>query len=153
MDSAPPRLLLLLADVLVVLHSLVVGISVAGFVAILGGRFRQRRSSGLFQWLFYACCLGQLLSLAFTGGCFLTDWEKALRGAAGQGVSYQGGFLEHYLPFLPPWAARLIQPLFLASVAGAVLQGWLELRRRRRSAGSPARGSGAAPGEPESQIG
>ena len=124
-----------LANAVVVLHALVVGVTVAGTVAIFTGRFRHFRSRDLFQWVFLACCVGQLLSLAFTGGCFLTQWEKELRNSATPGTAYAGTFLDHYLPFLPKWVTRLLQPLSLGAVAGGLLQGLIEWRSRRVGVG------------------
>lgn len=92
-------------------------------------------SRDLFQWVYLACCVGQLLSLVFTGGCFLTVWEKELRNSIAPGTAYAGSFLDHYLPFLPNWVTRSLQPLSLGAVAGRLLQGLIEWRRRRAGRG------------------
>lgn len=130
----PPTglLYLWLANVIVLLHALVVGVTVAGTVAIFTGRFRRFRPGDLFQWAFLGCCVGQILSLGFTGGCFLTQWERDLRNAAVPGTAYAGTFLGHYLSFLPDWVTRWLQPLFLGAAAGGLLQGLAEWRRRAR---------------------
>lgn len=133
-----PSFALWIARAVVVLHALMVGVTTAGTVAMFTGRFRRFRRGDFFQWLFLACCAGQLLSLAFTGGCFLSQWERALREIAAPGTAYAGAFLDHYLPFLPGWAVRLLQPLSLGAAAGVLFPGLTEWRRRRARSGDRA---------------
>ena len=128
-DSAD---LLGLARVLALLHALIVGITVAGGIAIFTGRFRQFRREDLFAWTFIACCLGQLISLALTGGCVLTDWQRQLLLHAGEGKPFAGTFLQSYLPWLPSWfAVRGVPLLTLAAMIGATIQIVASVRRNR----------------------
>lgn len=113
------------------LHILVVAVTAAGTVAVLTGRFRKFQKRDLFQLTFLACCAGQILSMALTGGCILTQWEQELLKAAGV-APYAGGFLDHYLPWAPKWIRRTLQPLSLGVAGGLLFQGLLVWRKRRR---------------------
>jgi|GEM_PF-1298426 len=122
-----------LARALAVLHALIVGVTVAGTVAIFTGRFRHFRRGDLFAWAFFACCLGQLISLALAGGCILTHWQRELLQLAGETEPFSGTFLQRYLPFLPDWFARRGVPLLtLAALLGAGVQVVAAVRRRQR---------------------
>ena len=117
---------------LALLHALVVGITVAGGIAIFTGRFRQFRRDDCFAWTFIACCLGQLISLALTGGCILTNWQRQFLLHAGEGDPLSGTFLQSYLPWLPNWfAVRGVPLLTLAAMIGATIQIVDSVRRKR----------------------
>lgn len=90
---------------LALLHALIVGVTVAGGIAIFTGRFRQFRRDDFFAWAFIACCLGQLISLILTGGCILTIWQRQLLLQAGVRDPFSGTFLQSYIPWLPNWFA------------------------------------------------
>ncbi len=124
---------LFLARALAILHALVVGVIVAGTVAVVFGRFRHFRRDDLFAWAFFACCLGQLLSLALTGGCIFTNWQKELLLQSGETEPFSGTFLQRYLPFLPDWFAHRGVPLLtLAALIGAGVQVAAALRGHQR---------------------
>ncbi|NBV47348.1 MAG: DUF2784 family protein [Planctomycetia bacterium] len=108
---------------LALIHTLIVGITVAGGVAIFTGRFRQFRRDDFFAWAFLACCLGQLISLVLTGGCVLTDWQRQLELQWGEGGRMPATFLQRFLPWLPDWfALRGVPLLTLAALSGATIQ-------------------------------
>ena len=118
---------------LALLHALIVGITVAGGIAIFTGRFRHFRRDDVFAWAFIACCLGQLISLALTGGCVLTDWQRQLALHEGGGERLSGTFLQSCLPWLPAWCAvRGVPLLTLAALTGATMQIVGSVRRNRR---------------------
>ena len=77
-----------LANVLLIIHAIIVGITVAGGVAIFTGRFAKFHKKDFFAWAFIACSFGQIISLIFTGGCVFTAWEKELRLQADPSASY-----------------------------------------------------------------
>lgn len=117
---------------LALLHALIVAITVAGGVAIFTGRFRQFRRDDIFAWAFFACCLGQMISLVLTGGCILTTWQRELLLRAGVAVPFSGTFLQRYLPWLPNWFAVGGVPLLtLGALLGASVQVVASIRSRR----------------------
>ena len=79
---------------LALVHACVVAVTVAGGVAIFTGRFRRFHLGDYFAWAFVVCCAGQLISLALTGECVFTSWERELLAIAGQRHSYTGTFLQ-----------------------------------------------------------
>jgi hypothetical protein len=119
-----------LADAVLVVHGLVVGVTVAGGVAIFTGRFAKFHARDVFAWSFLACCAGQLASLLLTGGCILTQWERQLRHQADPSARFSQTFLQHYLPFLPNWFTATVPLLTLAAAVGAALQAYSAWRRR-----------------------
>jgi hypothetical protein len=92
---------ILIADGILILHAIVVGITVAGCVALFTGRFAKFHKKDFFAWAFIVCSFGQIISLVFTGGCILTTWEKELRLQADPTASHSETFLQEYLAFLP----------------------------------------------------
>ncbi|NUQ82115.1 MAG: DUF2784 family protein [Bacteroidetes bacterium] len=122
---------ILLADCLVVFHAILVGITVAGGVAVFTGRFSKFQSSDWFAWSFITAAASQLISLVFTGGCVLTQWEKDLRLSSGMATDYKMTFLEQYLPFLPSWLIDGIPMLTLGALIGACIQFFL-IRKRKQ---------------------
>jgi len=123
----------LAADMLLVLHVLVVAFIVLGFIAILVG--------GVLAWpwvrhpwfrLAHVVAIGVIALFAWAGVvCPLTTWEMALRAKAG-GAVYQGAFIAHWLGTLlyydaPAW-------VFVAVYSGfgaIVLASWFIIRPRR----------------------
>ena len=121
---------MVLADALLVTHAVIVGITVAGAVAIFNGRFAKFHIRDYFAWAFLACCVGQIVSLILTGGCILTQWEKQLRHQADPNAKFAVTFLQEYFPFLPEWFAASIPLLTLAATIGAAIQMYFALRRK-----------------------
>jgi len=121
-----------IARCLALLHAVVVAVTVAGAVAIFTARFRRFHRGDLFAWAFLACSVGQLVSLALTGGCILTAWQRQLLLQAGDGEPFSGTFLQRYLPWLPNWFAVQGVPLLsLGALVGASIQVVAAVRRRR----------------------
>lgn len=111
-----------LANGILILHMIVVGITVAGGVALFTGRFAKFHKKDYFAWAFIACSFGQVLSLLFTGGCVFTKWERDIRLRADPTASYAQTFLGEYLPFLPENFIHAVPFLTLGALAGAILQ-------------------------------
>ncbi len=124
----------MLAQAIVIFHAAIVGITVAGGIAIFTGRFSRFHRHDYFAWAFIACCVGQLGSLLLTGGCILTQWEKQARGI-GRGDTYAATFIQQYLPFLPEWFNDKVPLLTLAAIIGAAVQIGFAVKRRRASSG------------------
>ncbi len=120
-----------IANLLVLFHAVIVGVTVAGTIAIFTGRFRKFNKRDYFAITFFTFAIGQLLSLVFTGGCFLTDWERQLRRSAYQNTNFSDTFLQHYLPFLPDWFIESIPILTLASIIGALTQIYLTIKKKK----------------------
>ncbi|MDZ7269374.1 MAG: DUF2784 family protein [candidate division KSB1 bacterium] len=106
---------------ILLIHAVGVGLTVAGMVALVTGRFRERRRLDVFFWLFMPACLGQGISLLLTSGCFLTEWEHALRIQANAGTNDAATFLEKYPPFLPAALIRAVPVLSLAAMIGGIV--------------------------------
>jgi hypothetical protein len=117
---------------LALLHAGVVAVTVAGGVALFTGRFRAFHLGDYFAWTFFACCVGQLISLVLTGGCIFTSWEREMLAIAGQRHSYTGTFLQRLFPWLPDeFVSQGVPLLTLGALMGAVIQASLALKRRR----------------------
>lgn len=118
MDSASAALL---ADLLLVLHAMVVLFVVGGLAAILLGAalgWRWIRNPafrlahlGTIAFVVIQTWLGEL--------CPLTVWEQALRDQAGQ-PAYQGSFIAHWLDRLlyvdAPWWVFVLAYTFFGLV-------------------------------------
>ena len=124
----------MLAQAILIFHAVIVGVTVAGGIALFTGRFSRFQRHDYFAWAFIACCVGQLGSLLLTGGCILTQWEKRARGTS-SGDTYAATFLQQYLPFLPEWFTDTVPLLTLAALVGAAVQIVLAVKRRRTSSG------------------
>ncbi len=122
-----------LADLLVLFHAIIVGVTVAGFIAIFTGRFRKFNKKDYFAIAFFTFCIGQLVSLVFTGGCIFTDWERQLRLSANQNTNYSETFLQEYLPFLPDWFIEGVPILTLAAIIGAAVQIYLTYKNKKKN--------------------
>jgi hypothetical protein len=123
---------ILIANGLLVLHAIVVGITVAGCVALFTGRFAKFHKKDFFAWAFIACCFGQIISLVFTGGCVLTEWEKNIRLQADPTASYSKTFLQEYLPFLPDGFVHVEPSLTLGALIGAIIQIRFAIKRKQK---------------------
>ncbi|MGF1533089.1 MAG: hypothetical protein ACFCUI_05265 [Bernardetiaceae bacterium] len=119
---------------LLLFHGLVTGITVAGCIALLTGRFTRFHKKDFFAWAFLLCSVGQLISLFFTGGCILTDWEKRVRQRVDPDATYAKTFLQEYLPFLPDGFIDSIPFITVGGLTGAIIQIVYATRRSRRMA-------------------
>ena len=122
---------ILLANFLVLFHAIIVGITVAGAIAIFTSRFRKFHKKDFFAITFFIFSFGQIISLIFTGGCIFTDWERQLRLSTDHNTNYSQTFLQQYLPFLSEWFIESVPILTLASVIGAPTQIYLTFNRRK----------------------
>ena len=52
---------ILIANGILIIHAIVVGITVAGGVAIFTGRFAKFHKKDFFAWAFIACSFGQII--------------------------------------------------------------------------------------------
>jgi len=124
---------LILADLLLVLHTLLVAFVILGLLATLIGYVRN------WRWVRnYWFRLGHLVVIAvvvlqsWLGVlCPLTSWEMALRERAGE-AGYDGSFIEHWLQSLlyysaPDWVFILVYTVFGA----LVVLSWFLVRPRR----------------------
>lgn len=124
----------LLADLVLILHLLVVVFVVAGLVLIVIGGvrgWRWIRHRG-FRIIHLAAILMVIAQAWLGAACPLTTLEMWLRGRAGEAV-YGGGFIAHWVGTIlyyqaPPWLFTLIYTLFGALVAIS----WHYLPPRRR---------------------
>jgi hypothetical protein len=121
-----------LANGILILHAIVVGITVAGGIAIFTGRFSKFHKKDFFAWAFIICALGQILSLVFTGSCVFTEWEKSIRMQADPNSSFSKTFLQEYLPFLPEGFIQAIPFLTLGALTGAIIQIRFAILRNRK---------------------
>lgn len=121
-----------IANGLLMIHTLVVAITVAGGVALFTGRFAKFHNKDFFAWSFIICSLGQILSLILTGGCIFTDWEKNIRLKADPMATYSKTFLEEYLPFLPENLIQVIPFLTLGGLLGAIIQIYFAIKRKNK---------------------
>lgn len=125
----------LMADVILVLHGGFILFVVAGEVCVIVGHFRR------WRWVhnrsFRICHLLAIGIVAVQACarriCPLTEWENALRRAAGQ-EPYTESFIQHwvgrfvYYDF-PQWVFTLSYALF----AALVLATWFWIRPAQRS--------------------
>src|SRR5688572_8904164 len=90
---------LILADAILVTHTLIVLFIVIGFVAIWVGYFR--RWQFVRNFYFRVVHLGAMgwvaVQTVWGADCPLTIWENALRVKGGVGPSYQETFIGHWL--------------------------------------------------------
>jgi hypothetical protein len=125
-------LYLRLADVILIAHFAIVVFIVCGFVAIVIGKWlgwtwiRNRA----FR-LTHLAAIGIVVLQAWLGQmCPLTNWENALREAAGRS-GYSETFVQHWLHRLlfydaPPWVFAVLYTVF----GLLVLAAWLLDRNR-----------------------
>ena len=94
-----PRLYLLLADVLLVLHGLIVLFNVGTLPVVWLGHFRRWKFVRNFSFrLVHLLLIGFIAGESVLGAiCPLTNWEDALRTKAGVDPRYERGYLAHWL--------------------------------------------------------
>lgn len=123
---------LLLADMILIIHFLLVVFVVFGFLAILGGRRLGWR--WIYRRVFrltHLVVIGIVVVQAWLGRlCPLTIWENALRSAAGA-PGYSETFIQHGLHQLlfytaPPWLFAVIYTVFGGSV---IVFWWVDSKR------------------------
>jgi len=127
------RTLLLLADVVLALHAALAAFLTLGLAAILIG-WPEWRLGG-WRWvrnrkfrIAHLAGLGVVAAESVLGiVCPLTDWENALRAAAGMAGSggYRGGFIAHWLGALLfyDFDERVFAAAYLAAL-GLALWAW-----------------------------
>lgn len=113
---------LILADGLLILHTLLVAFVILGLLATFVGYFRRWRwVRNLWFRLSHLLVIAVVVAQSWLGMiCPLTTWEMALRQKAGE-VGYQGSFVEHWLQSIlyysaPGWVFVLGYTLFGALV-------------------------------------
>lgn len=115
------------------IHSVVVGVTIAGCIGLLTGRFTKFHKKDYFAWLFVIFTVGQIISLVFTGGCFLTDIEKKIRLQVYPTSTYSKTFLQEYLPFLPDGFIDAIPFITIGGLVGAIIQIRFALIRKKKN--------------------
>ncbi len=126
--------LLVFADLLLILHTMLVAFVILGLVATFVGHFLG------WQWvrnfwfrLSHLSVIGIVVLQSWLGVlCPLTAWEMALRAKAGE-AGYEGSFIQHWLQSIlyysaPDWVFILVYTVFGA----LVLASWYLVRPRRR---------------------
>ena len=130
-----PRLLLLLADLLVALHLAIVLFIVLGELLILAGgwlRWRWVRARR-FRFAHLAAIALVVGCGIYPGYCPLTLWEYDLRVAAGQPAeagSFVGRLIQEILFY--EWPGWIFLPLYAAFLL-LVIASWIWIRPRRRA--------------------
>jgi len=120
------------ANAILVLHTIIVGITVAGGIALFTGRFARFHKKDFFAWAFILCSFGQIFSLIFTGGCILTEFEKQIRAHAEPTNAFSKTFLEEYMPFLPEGFIQAVPFLTLGALIGAIIQIYFAIGRKKK---------------------
>ena len=125
--------LLVLADLLLILHTLLVAFVILGLVATFAGHFVGWRWVRNFWFrLSHLIVIGIVVLQSWLGVlCPLTDWEMALRAKAGE-AGYEGSFIQHWLQSIlyysaPAWVFILVYTVFGALVRAS----WFLVRPRR----------------------
>ncbi|MEN8211749.1 MAG: DUF2784 domain-containing protein [Thermodesulfobacteriota bacterium] len=127
-----PLLYLIIADVLLLLHVLVVVFVVAGLIVIYAGRALAWSliRNPWFRSL-HVAAIGIVALQSWVGIiCPLTTWEMSLRNQAGDTV-YSGSFIAHWLESLlyyqaPAWVFTVVYTIFGA----LVIASWFFVRPR-----------------------
>jgi hypothetical protein len=114
-DAIPYRLL---ADMVLILHLMVVAFVLGGLVLIVAGNLRRWKwVNGLYFRLAHLAAIAFVVAEAWLGAtCPLTSLEMWLRAQAGDST-YSGGFIEHWLQRIlyydaPPWMFSVGYTLF-----------------------------------------
>lgn len=128
------RWFLILADALLVLHTLLVAFVILGLVATLVGYFRGWRwVHNVWFRLSHLIVIAIVVLQSWLGVlCPLTTWEMALRARAGE-AGYEGSFIQHWLQSIlyytaPDWVFILAYTVFGA----LVLVSWFLVRPVQR---------------------
>lgn len=126
--------LLVLADLLLIVHTLLVAFVILGLVATFVGYVRHWHwVRNVWFRLAHLLVIGVVVLQAWLGVlCPLTSWEMALRAKAGE-AGYEGSFIQHWLQSIlyysaPDWVFILAYTVFGA----LVLASWFVVRPRRR---------------------
>ena len=126
--------LLVLADLLLIVHTLLVAFVILGLVATFVGYVRNWHwVRNVWFRLAHLLVIGVVVLQAWLGVlCPLTSWEMALRAKAGE-AGYEGSFIQHWLQSIlyysaPDWVFILAYTVFGA----LVLASWFVVRPRRR---------------------
>lgn len=122
----------------VVVHLVLIGIVLYGWVGVWTKRFLRFHSRDTFVYLFLFCGFGQVLSEALTGRCILTDTEKYLRNIYAPETAYTTSFLGHYFSFLPPGFIDAVGLITLSCMLIALVQVTIAVRRIRARADETA---------------
>jgi hypothetical protein len=112
-----------------VVHAAILVLYIAGGVSALRGGF-CRGSPMLWQRFYLGLVFLVSLSVLFVERCPLTQLENALRAAVRPDTSYDGSFLEHYLPGMPQSADAVGSVILLLAGCVAtlsVLARWLRV--------------------------
>jgi hypothetical protein len=116
------RLSSLVADAILILHFGFIAFVVGGEVCVVVGYFRNWRwVRNLAFRICHALAIGVVVGQAWLEQiCPLTDWENALRNAAGEDP-YSGTFVQHWIGRMvyydaPAWVFTLVYSLFGALV-------------------------------------
>lgn len=127
------RWFLILADALLIVHTMLVAFVILGLVATFAGYFLQWRWVRNFWFrLSHLAVIAIVVLQSWVGVlCPLTAWEMALRAKAGQ-AGYEGSFIQHWLQSIlyysaPDWVFILAYTVFGA----LVLASWFLVRPRR----------------------
>lgn len=130
MDS---QWLLVFADALLILHTILVAFVILGLVATFAGYFLNWRWVRNFWFrLSHLAVIAIVVLQSWLGVlCPLTSWEMALRAKAGE-AGYEGSFIQHWLQSIlyysaPDWVFILTYTVFGA----LVLASWFLVRPRR----------------------
>lgn len=122
--------MLLLADALLILHTLLVAFVILGLVAIyLGQILNWRWVRNVWFRLSHLAVIGIVVLQSWLGVvCPLTEWEMALREGA-RVAGYEGSFIQHWLQAIlyfsaPEWVFILVYTVFGA----LVLASWFVVR-------------------------
>ena len=130
MDS---QWLLIFADALLILHTILVAFVILGLVATFAGYFLNWRWVRNFWFrLSHLAVIAVVVLQSWLGVlCPLTSWEMALRAKAGE-AGYEGSFIQHWLQSIlyysaPDWVFILAYTVFGA----LVLASWFVVSPRR----------------------
>ena len=127
------NLYLLLADFILVVHSVFVLFVVAGFLVIVFGRFIG------WSWIYnrvfrisHLAAIGFVVLQTYLGQlCPLTIWENILRARAGVG-GYEESFIQHWLQRLlyyeaEPWEFGVVYTVFGILVMTVTVLDWKKI--------------------------
>lgn len=122
--------ILMLADALLIFHTLLVAFVILGLVAVYAGHFRKWQWVRNFWFRLSHLTVIAIVVLQSWFGliCPLTEWEMALRESAGDS-GYDGSFIQHWLQSIlyysaPEWVFVLGYTVF----GVLVLVSWFVVR-------------------------
>ena len=125
---------LMVADGILVVHTLFVAFVVLGLVAIYVGKWRSWHwVRGYWFRVFHLAAIAFVVLQSWLGAlCPLTVWESQLREKAGA-ATYSGSFIQHYLHRILFYEAEEWVFVAIYTVFGAlVLASWFVVRPRRK---------------------